>query len=53
MVCVICMWGVEVGLLQVIPSFASWLVISLPEIPVRALNICKLCCVWSKESGGL
>ena len=24
-----CMWGVEVGLLQVVPSFASWFVIFL------------------------
>ena len=33
MVCVICLWDVMVGLLWVVPSFASWRVILLPKIP--------------------
>lgn len=38
MVCAICMWGVGIGLLRVVPSFASWSATSLPEIPVCVLN---------------
>lgn len=51
------MWGVGVGLLLVVPSFAGWPVISLTEIPMRALTFCIviLCLVrriwWSMASG--
>ena len=47
MVCSMCMWGVEVGLLQVVPSFASWFVILLPKIMVCVLIFCivMLCMV--------
>ena len=39
--------GVGAGLLQVVPSFASWFEISLLEIPVCALTFCvvMLCLV--------
>ena len=33
-------YGVGVGLLRVVPSFASWYVISFPEIPMCALTFC-------------
>ena len=34
------MWGVGIGLLQMVPLFASCSTISLPEIPVCALTFC-------------
>ena len=37
----------EVGLLQVVPLFASWSKILLLEIPVCALTFCNIMCVWS------
>jgi hypothetical protein len=37
MVCVMCMWGVGIGLLQVVPSFANWCTIPLTKIPVCAI----------------
>ena len=45
--CVMCMWGVGVGLLWAVPSFASWSVISLHVIPTCALTFCivMLCLV--------
>jgi hypothetical protein len=39
-VCAMCMWGLGVGLLWVVPSFASWSAISLDVIPTRALIFC-------------
>ena len=53
MMCAMCMWGVGVGLLWVVPSFASWFVISLPKIPVCALTFCNGMLCWSIEFGGL
>ena len=38
MVCVMCMWGVGVGLLRVVPSFASWSLILLPKIPMYVVT---------------
>ena len=35
-----CMWGVGVGLLQAVPSFANWYVISFPEVRICALTFC-------------
>ena len=40
MVCVMCMWGVGIALLQVVPLFAIWYVISLPEIPMCSVTFC-------------
>ena len=42
MVCVMCIWGVGFGVLQVVPSFASWSMISLP----KDFDVCSnfLCC---------
>ena len=47
-----CVLGVEVGLLRVVPSFASWFAILLPNIPLCALTLCivMLCLlhsIWS------
>lgn len=33
-----CMWGVVIGLARVVPSFASWSLISFPTMPVCALR---------------
>ena len=45
--CVMCMWGMGVGLLQVVPSFAIWSVILLSKILSCALTFCivMLCLV--------
>ena len=40
MVYVMCVWGVEVGLLQVVSLFATWSSISLPTILMYALTFC-------------
>ena len=46
--CMRCVCGdAEVGLLQVVPLFASWSKILLLEILVCALTFCNIMCVWS------
>ena len=40
MVCGVCMSGVGMGLLRVVPLFASWFAISLPMILICALTFC-------------
>lgn len=40
MVCATCEWGVGVGLLQVVPSFASLYMNSLPKNLMCALAFC-------------
>ena len=45
MVYVMCVWGVEVGLLQVVSLFATWSSILLPTILMYALTFVLLCCV--------